>query len=112
MVPPPSLILRTLEPGPIGSVWRPTDGSVPWPGSRQTSGGVDATASMGTKSAYGSAPRRRQGNRNAAERLARAPHARRLRRLGWARALSPPDDGLWTAGEPPPRRGCSLEVIV
>src|SRR5919197_4659081 len=44
--PPPSLILRTDEPGPIGSVWRPIAGGVPWPGSRQMSG-VGDTASMG-----------------------------------------------------------------
>ena len=39
-------------------------------------------------------------------------HRRRLRRLGWERALEPPDDGLWAAGDPPPREGCSLEVLV
>jgi len=42
----------------------------------------------------------------------RSHHRRRLRRLGWGRALDPPDDGLWAAGEPPPRPGCSLEVLV
>ena len=41
-----------------------------------------------------------------------AKHRRRLRRLGWERALEPPDDGLWAAGDPPPREGCSLEVLV
>jgi phosphatidylserine/phosphatidylglycerophosphate/cardiolipin synthase-like enzyme len=49
---------------------------------------------------------------NAAERLVRAHHARRLRRLGWERALDPPADGLWAAGEPPPRTGCSVEVLI
>jgi phosphatidylserine/phosphatidylglycerophosphate/cardiolipin synthase-like enzyme len=39
-------------------------------------------------------------------------HRRRLRRLGWERALHPPDDDLWAAGDPPPRPGCSLEVLV
>src|SRR5690349_1424153 len=53
-----------------------------------------------------------KGIGNAAERLVRAHHARRLGRLGWGRALSPPDDELWTAGDPPPRAGCSLEVLV
>jgi phosphatidylserine/phosphatidylglycerophosphate/cardiolipin synthase-like enzyme len=49
---------------------------------------------------------------NGAERLVRSHHARRLRRLGWSRALEPPDGGLWATGEPPPRPGCSLEVLV
>jgi phosphatidylserine/phosphatidylglycerophosphate/cardiolipin synthase-like enzyme len=49
---------------------------------------------------------------NAAERLVRSHHARRLRRLGWTNALQPPDDGLWAAGEPRPRPECSLEVLV
>jgi phosphatidylserine/phosphatidylglycerophosphate/cardiolipin synthase-like enzyme len=49
---------------------------------------------------------------NSAEWVVRSHHARRLRRLGWTRALQPPDDGLWAAGEPPPRPGCSLEVLV
>jgi phosphatidylserine/phosphatidylglycerophosphate/cardiolipin synthase-like enzyme len=49
---------------------------------------------------------------NATERLVRAHHARRLHRIGWDRALDPPDGDLWAAGEPPPRPGCSLEVLV
>jgi phosphatidylserine/phosphatidylglycerophosphate/cardiolipin synthase-like enzyme len=49
---------------------------------------------------------------NAAERLVRTHHARRLRRIGWSRALDPPDAGLWAAGDPPPRDGCSVEVLV
>jgi len=49
---------------------------------------------------------------NAAERLVRAHHARRLHRIGWDRALDPPDGALWAAGEPPPRAGCSVEVLV
>jgi phosphatidylserine/phosphatidylglycerophosphate/cardiolipin synthase-like enzyme len=49
---------------------------------------------------------------NGAERLVRSHHARRLRRLGWGHALDPPDAGLWAAGNPPPRSGCSLEVLV
>ena len=47
-----------------------------------------------------------------AERVVRRHHARRLRRLGWGRALDPPDAGLWAGGEPPPRDSCSLEVLV
>ena len=49
---------------------------------------------------------------NAAERLVRSHHARRLRRRGWERALEPPDDGLWAAGDPPPRAGCSVEILI
>src|SRR3954454_3906564 len=42
--PPPSLILYSREPGPIGSVCRPIAGGVPWPGSRQMSAAVRASA--------------------------------------------------------------------
>ena len=42
----------------------------------------------------------------------RGKHRWRLARLGWGRALVPKDDGLWAAGEPPPRDGCSLEVLI
>jgi phosphatidylserine/phosphatidylglycerophosphate/cardiolipin synthase-like enzyme len=49
---------------------------------------------------------------NATERLVRAHHARRLRRLGWDRALDPPGGELWAAGEPPPRPGCSIEILI
>src|SRR5436190_12779147 len=49
---------------------------------------------------------------DAIEATVRAKHRRRLRRLGWERALEPPDDGLWAAGDPPPREGCSLDVLV
>jgi phosphatidylserine/phosphatidylglycerophosphate/cardiolipin synthase-like enzyme len=41
-----------------------------------------------------------------------AKHQRRLGRLGWTHALSPPDDGLWAAGDPPPRDGCALDVLI
>jgi phosphatidylserine/phosphatidylglycerophosphate/cardiolipin synthase-like enzyme len=41
-----------------------------------------------------------------------AKHRRRLRRLGWERALEPPDHGLWAAGDPPPRQGCSLDILI
>ena len=46
------------------------------------------------------------------EAAVRAKHKWRLRRLGWSRALEPPGDGLWAHGDPPPRDGCSLEVLV
>ncbi len=45
------------------------------------------------------------------ERLVRDHHHRRLRRLGWQRALAP-GDGLWAAGEPPPRAGNAVEVLI
>ena len=44
--------------------------------------------------------------------LVRLHHARRLRRIGWERALEPTGDALWAAGEPPPRSGCSFEVLI
>jgi phosphatidylserine/phosphatidylglycerophosphate/cardiolipin synthase-like enzyme len=49
---------------------------------------------------------------NTIEAAVRARHRWRLRRLGWQRALEPPDDELWAAGEPPPRPGCALDVLV
>ena len=41
-----------------------------------------------------------------------AKHGRRLRRLGWSRAIDPPGSGLWAQGEPPPREGCVLDVLI
>jgi phosphatidylserine/phosphatidylglycerophosphate/cardiolipin synthase-like enzyme len=38
-------------------------------------------------------------------------HRRRLRRIGWSRALEPPAGG-WAAGEPPMRPGNAVEVLV
>jgi phosphatidylserine/phosphatidylglycerophosphate/cardiolipin synthase-like enzyme len=46
------------------------------------------------------------------QRLVRSHHARRLRRIEWERALDPPDPGLWASGDPPPREGCTLEVLI
>jgi phosphatidylserine/phosphatidylglycerophosphate/cardiolipin synthase-like enzyme len=46
------------------------------------------------------------------EKAVQFKHQRRLAKLGWARALEPPDDGVWAAGDPPPRHGCSLEVLI
>ncbi|HLY84162.1 MAG TPA: hypothetical protein VKQ71_14330, partial [Acidimicrobiales bacterium] len=46
------------------------------------------------------------------EAAVRLKHRVRLRRLGWTRALEPPDGALWAAGEPPPRDGCRLEVLI
>jgi phosphatidylserine/phosphatidylglycerophosphate/cardiolipin synthase-like enzyme len=42
----------------------------------------------------------------------RLKHRRRLRRLGQLGALEPPDHGPWAGGEPPPRGGNRLEVLV
>jgi phosphatidylserine/phosphatidylglycerophosphate/cardiolipin synthase-like enzyme len=49
---------------------------------------------------------------DAIEAAVRARHRRRLRRLGWERALEPPDDGIWAVGDPPPRPGCELDVLI
>jgi phosphatidylserine/phosphatidylglycerophosphate/cardiolipin synthase-like enzyme len=49
---------------------------------------------------------------NAVEAAVRAKHRRRLERLGWARALDPPDEAAWAAGDPPPRAGCALDVLI
>jgi phosphatidylserine/phosphatidylglycerophosphate/cardiolipin synthase-like enzyme len=46
------------------------------------------------------------------EAAVRTKHSWRLRRLGWSHALAPPDDGPWAAGDPPPRGGCALEVLI
>ncbi len=45
------------------------------------------------------------------ERLVRDHHQRRLRRLGWERALAP-GDGIWAEGAPPPRPGNAVEVLI
>lgn len=41
-----------------------------------------------------------------------AKHARRLQRLGWSRARDPTSPGTWAQGEPPPREGCALDVLI
>jgi phosphatidylserine/phosphatidylglycerophosphate/cardiolipin synthase-like enzyme len=42
-----------------------------------------------------------------------AHHRRRLARLGHSGSYNPPADGsMWCAGDPPPRDGCSLEVLI
>lgn len=47
------------------------------------------------------------------ESLIRRHHRRRLARIGRIDQLDPPEDGsLWTAGSPPPRDGCELEVLI
>jgi phosphatidylserine/phosphatidylglycerophosphate/cardiolipin synthase-like enzyme len=49
---------------------------------------------------------------DAVERLVRSHHRRRLRRIGWGGALAPDGAGLWAEGEPPPRGGNHVEVLV
>ncbi len=39
-------------------------------------------------------------------------HRRRLQRHGWGRLYEPLTDGVFAAGDPPPRDGCSLEVLI
>jgi phosphatidylserine/phosphatidylglycerophosphate/cardiolipin synthase-like enzyme len=46
------------------------------------------------------------------EAAVRAKHSRRLRRLGWGHAIQAPGGGLWAIGDPPPREGCSLDVLI
>jgi phosphatidylserine/phosphatidylglycerophosphate/cardiolipin synthase-like enzyme len=46
------------------------------------------------------------------EAAVRAKHRWRLRRLGSSRALAPPDQGLWAAGNPVPRPGCTMDVLI
>jgi phosphatidylserine/phosphatidylglycerophosphate/cardiolipin synthase-like enzyme len=46
------------------------------------------------------------------ERLVVAHHRRRLKRHGWSRAYAPPADGLWCAGDTPPRDGNLVEILV
>ncbi|HEY5197800.1 MAG TPA: phospholipase D family protein [Solirubrobacteraceae bacterium] len=49
---------------------------------------------------------------NAVEWLTRGHHRRRLSRLGWGRALDPSGAGLWCAGDPPPRPGNAIDVLI
>src|SRR5665213_569604 len=47
------------------------------------------------------------------ERLTSAHLARRLGKLGRSAQLTPPDDGrLWAVGDPPPRAGNAIEVLI
>jgi phosphatidylserine/phosphatidylglycerophosphate/cardiolipin synthase-like enzyme len=45
------------------------------------------------------------------EGLVRSHHRRRLRRAGWATALEP-SPRLWADGEPPPRHGNDVEILI
>jgi hypothetical protein len=47
------------------------------------------------------------------EAAIRGHHRRRLRRVGRIAQLEPPEDGrLWATGDPPPRAGCALDVLI
>jgi phosphatidylserine/phosphatidylglycerophosphate/cardiolipin synthase-like enzyme len=46
------------------------------------------------------------------EAAVQAKHRRRLRRLGWEHAVSPAGGGPWAAGDPPPREGNSIDVLI
>lgn len=47
------------------------------------------------------------------ETASRRHHRRRLQRIGQIGRLDPPRGGeLWVSGEPPPRQGCELEVLI
>jgi phosphatidylserine/phosphatidylglycerophosphate/cardiolipin synthase-like enzyme len=46
------------------------------------------------------------------EHLVVAHHRRRLKRRDWQHAYDPPSDGLWCAGDPPPRDGNKVEVLI
>jgi phosphatidylserine/phosphatidylglycerophosphate/cardiolipin synthase-like enzyme len=46
------------------------------------------------------------------EAAVKARHRRRLTELGWQRAISPDGDGLWAQGDPPPRAGNAIDVLI
>jgi phosphatidylserine/phosphatidylglycerophosphate/cardiolipin synthase-like enzyme len=48
----------------------------------------------------------------ALEAATAAYHGRRLRHVGWGHALDPPGEGRWAVGDPPPREGNALEVLI
>jgi phosphatidylserine/phosphatidylglycerophosphate/cardiolipin synthase-like enzyme len=39
-------------------------------------------------------------------------HRRRLSKLGWERVFHPSGPGVFAQGDPPPREGCELEVLI
>jgi phosphatidylserine/phosphatidylglycerophosphate/cardiolipin synthase-like enzyme len=39
-------------------------------------------------------------------------HRRRLERLGWGHVFAPTAPGVFAQGDPPPREGCKLEVLI
>jgi phosphatidylserine/phosphatidylglycerophosphate/cardiolipin synthase-like enzyme len=98
-------------PPPRAAVHPP---SVPWPRGAASVRGI-GPARSGHSNHEMAIPLLTQADAalgNAVEAAVRAKHRRRLKGLGWERALEPGDDGLWAAGDPPPREGCSLDVLV
>ena len=49
---------------------------------------------------------------NVIESALRMHHRRRLGRVGWERALNPPRPFEWAAGDPPPRDGNEVDVLI
>ncbi len=49
---------------------------------------------------------------NGVEAAVKVKHRLRLRRLGWGRALDPEGPELWSSGNPDPRPGCSMKVMI
>ncbi|MGH2895443.1 MAG: phospholipase D-like domain-containing protein, partial [Solirubrobacteraceae bacterium] len=39
-------------------------------------------------------------------------HRRRLKKLGWERVFEPSGPGVFAQGDPPPREGCELQVLI
>jgi phosphatidylserine/phosphatidylglycerophosphate/cardiolipin synthase-like enzyme len=39
-------------------------------------------------------------------------HRRRLTKLGWGRVFQPSEPGVFAQGDPPPREGCELRVLI
>ncbi|MDQ6730922.1 MAG: phospholipase D family protein [Actinomycetota bacterium] len=46
------------------------------------------------------------------EAAVRYKHRRRLSRLGWGGVYDPRSAGVFATGDPPPREGCELEVLI
>ncbi len=46
------------------------------------------------------------------EAAVRYKHRRRLSRLGWGAVYDPRSPGVFATGDPPPREGCELEVLI
>jgi phosphatidylserine/phosphatidylglycerophosphate/cardiolipin synthase-like enzyme len=46
------------------------------------------------------------------EAAVRLKHRRRLKRLGWEHVFRPASPGVFAEGDPRPREGCSLEVLI
>jgi len=46
------------------------------------------------------------------EAVVKVKHRQRLARLGWGRVYEPSPPGIWAGGDPEPRPGCSMEVLI